>query len=115
MIASVRELQALESEYPALITPDSPTQRVGAEPVAAFGTVQHQLPMLSLDNAFSEEELRDFHRRVADRLEIETDAKLSYAAEPKLDGAAVSLLYEDGQARSGCDPRRRNERRKYHA
>jgi DNA ligase (NAD+) len=97
-----RELQALESEYPELITPDSPTQRVGAEPVSAFGTVQHQLPMLSLDNAFSEEELRDFHRRVADRLEIEVDAKLSYAAEPKLDGAAVSLLYQDGNLVQGA-------------
>jgi len=97
-----RELQSLESEYPELITPDSPTQRVGAEPVSAFGTVQHQLPMLSLDNAFSEDELRDFHRRVADRLEIEIDAKLSYAAEPKLDGAAVSLLYQDGKLVQGA-------------
>jgi DNA ligase (NAD+) len=98
----VRELEALEEKYPELITPDSPTQRVGAEPVSAFGTVAHELPMLSLDNAFSEEELRDFHRRVTQRLDIDIDAPLSYAAEPKLDGAAVSLLYEDGELVRGA-------------
>ncbi len=92
----VRELQKLESDYPDLVTSDSPTQRVGAEPIKAFGSVEHRLPMLSLDNAFSEDELREFHRRVTDRLEIELDADLDYSAEPKLDGAAVSLLYEDG-------------------
>ncbi len=98
----MRDLQALESEYPDLVTMDSPTQRVGAEPVKAFGTIAHQLPMLSLDNAFSEEELRDFHRRVADRLGVNLDADLSYAAEPKLDGAAVSLLYEGGKLVRGA-------------
>lgn len=92
----VRELQKLESDYPELVSADSPTQRVGAEPIKAFGTVEHQLPMLSLDNAFSEDELREFHRRATDRLEIDPDADLEYSAEPKLDGAAVSLLYEDG-------------------
>jgi DNA ligase (NAD+) len=93
----VQELQALEAEHPHLITPDSPTQRVGAEPVAAFGTVKHRLPMLSLENAFSEQELLDFDRRIRDKLEIgETGPPVSYAAEPKLDGAAVSLLYERG-------------------
>ena len=98
----MRELQSLEAEYPDLITTDSPTQRVGAEPVKAFGTITHQLPMLSLDNAFSEEELRDFHRRVSERLELETSEDFSYAAEPKLDGAAVSLLYEDGKLVRGA-------------
>jgi len=98
----VRELQSIEAEHPDLITPDSPTQRVGAEPVSAFGTVQHELPMLSLDNAFSEEELRDFHRRVTERLELTPDDSISYAAEPKLDGAAVSLLYENGQLVQGA-------------
>jgi DNA ligase (NAD+) len=99
----VRQLQALEQENPELVTPDSPTQRVGDEPVDAFGTVQHRLPMLSLDNAFSEDELRDFHRRVVDRLERENVGDdLSYAAEPKLDGAAVSLLYVDGQLQRGA-------------
>ena len=92
----VRELQSLEDEHPELITPDSPTQRVGAEPETAFGTVQHSIPMLSLDNAFSEQELRDFHRRLTDRLEHDESEGLQYATEPKLDGAAVSLLYEDG-------------------
>lgn len=89
----LRELQALEAQYPEAITPDSPTQRVGAEPLKAFGTVRHELPMLSLDNAFSDEELADFDRRVRERLEAE---QVEYAAEPKLDGLAVSLLYEKG-------------------
>jgi DNA ligase (NAD+) len=92
----VRQLQGLEHEHPELITPDSPTQRVGDTPISAFGTVEHRLPMLSLDNAFSEEELRDFHRRVIDRLGQDDADDLEYAAEPKLDGAAVSLLYVDG-------------------
>jgi DNA ligase (NAD+) len=92
----VRALQALEAEHPDLVTPDSPTQRVGDQPIAAFGTVEHRLPMLSLDNAFSEDELRDFNRRVLDRLDIDGGDSLDYAAEPKLDGAAVSLLYVDG-------------------
>ena len=94
----MRELQALEAEFPALVSPDSPTQRVGDTPVASFGTVQHLLPMLSLGNAFSEDELQDFHRRVIERLDLSDDGdSLQYAAEPKLDGAAVSLLYEDGR------------------
>ncbi|MDH3373390.1 MAG: NAD-dependent DNA ligase LigA [Gammaproteobacteria bacterium] len=94
----MRQLQALEKANPDLITDDSPTQRVGDKPIAAFGTVKHQVPMLSLENAFSAEELRDFHRRVAERLELEDAAdSLLYAAEPKLDGAAVSLLYEAGR------------------
>ncbi len=98
----VRELQEYESRHPELITADSPTQRVGAEPISVFGTVAHQLPMLSLDNAFSEDELRDFHRRVTDRLDLDPDAGLSYAAEPKLDGAAVSLLYTNGRLVRGA-------------
>ena len=93
----MRELQRLEAEHPELISIDSPTQRVGAEPSDALQTVRHRIPMLSLDNVFSEDELREFHRRVAEKLEFEDGAAdLQYAAEPKLDGAAVSLLYEDG-------------------
>ncbi len=92
----MQELQALEAKHPELVTPDSPTQRVGAAPIAAFGTVTHERPMLSLDNAFTEQAVRDFHRRVTERLELEEDADLGYSAEPKLDGAAVSLLYERG-------------------
>lgn len=98
----VRELQDLEKKYPELITADSPTQRVGAEPVEAFGTVTHLIPMLSLDNAFTPDELNEFHRRVTERLELEVDADLQYAAEPKLDGAAISLLYENGQLVRGA-------------
>ena len=92
----MRQLQALEKENPSLVTSDSPTQRVGDEPASAFGSVAHRVPMLSLDNAFSMDELREFHRRVTSRLEMDIDATLQYAAEPKLDGAAVSLLYEKG-------------------
>lgn len=92
----VRELEGLEARYPELITPDSPTQRVGAEPIAAFGTVEHRMPMLSLNNAFSEDELRNFHHRVADKLELPDDADIDYVAEPKMDGAAVSLMFENG-------------------
>ena len=97
----MRELQSLEQEHPELITDDSPTQRVGDAPVSAFGTIQHELPMLSLDNAFSEAELRDFDRRVRDRLERE-DSQVAYSAEPKLDGAAVSLLFENGVLKRGA-------------
>jgi DNA ligase (NAD+) len=99
----VRELERLEAEHPELITPDSPTQRVGIEPTSAFKTVQHRVPMLSLENVFSEEALRDFHRRVTEKLELEEGADdLRYSAEPKLDGAAVSLLYEHGILVSGA-------------
>ncbi len=89
----LRELQSLETEHPQLVTIDSPTQRVGAEPVSAFGEVQHEVPMLSLDNAFDNDELAEFDRRAREKLEVDI---LEYTAEPKLDGLAVSLLYEDG-------------------
>ncbi|MGH8659302.1 MAG: NAD-dependent DNA ligase LigA [Gammaproteobacteria bacterium] len=89
----MRELQWLESRYPQLITKDSPTQRVGAKPIAAFGEVRHEVPMLSLANAFEEKEVSDFDRRVRERLGAE---RVEYAAEPKLDGLAISLLYGDG-------------------
>ena len=87
-------LREIESEYPQLITPDSPTQRVGAAPLSAFATVQHEMPMLSLDNAFSDEELINFNRRIQERLK-HTD-HIEFACEVKLDGIAVSLLYRDG-------------------
>ncbi len=92
----MRQLQDIESDYPELISSDSPTQRVGDAPISAFATVQHAMPMLSLGNAFSEQELRDFNSRLLARLDLEADATLVYSAEPKLDGAAVSLMYEDG-------------------
>ena len=98
----MRELQSLEQENPELVTPDSPTQRVGDAPISAFGTVQHQLPMLSLSNAISEDELQKFHRRVVERLGLEDADHLQYSAEPKLDGAAVSLMYENGKLTRGA-------------
>jgi len=90
----LRELGDLEREYPALVTPDSPTQRVGGAPIGAFAQVRHRVPMLSLDNAFSRDEVVAFDRRVRERLETERD--LQYACEPKLDGLAVSLTYRNG-------------------
>lgn len=90
-----RELQALEAEYPDIQTPDSPTQRVGAAPLPAFEQVVHAVPMLSLANAFSRDELNEFDRRVRERLE-RADAPVMYVAEPKLDGLAISLRYENG-------------------
>ena len=89
----LRELQALEEAHPQLISADSPTQRIGAEPLSAFGNVRHEVPMLSLDNAFDDDELSEFDRRVRERLDLD---QVEYTAEPKLDGLAVSLLYEDG-------------------
>ncbi len=88
------ELLSLEKKYPELVTPSSPTQRVGAAPLSEFSQIQHQVPMLSLANAFSEKELAEFDRRVRDGVK---KAQVSYAAEPKLDGLAISLLYRDGE------------------
>ncbi|WP_428634206.1 NAD-dependent DNA ligase LigA [Sedimenticola sp.] len=90
----LRELQTLEQQYPVLVTPESPTQRVGAQPLDGFGEVQHRIPMLSLDNAFTDEEMREFDRRVKERLGATGD--VVYTAEPKLDGLAISLRYEAG-------------------
>lgn len=89
-----RELQALEASHPELVTDDSPTRRVGANAETSFEEVVHRIPMLSLDNAFSDEELQDFDRRIRDRLK--TDDQIEYVCEPKLDGLAVSLHYESG-------------------
>ena len=88
------ELKQLESEFPSAIIPESPTQRVGGVPLRGFGEIRHELPMLSLDNAFSEEDLFDFDRRVRERLG--TSEAVVYNCEPKLDGLAISLLYEQG-------------------
>jgi DNA ligase (NAD+) len=88
------ELRRLESEYPELVVPDSPTQRVGGAPIAAFAQVRHRVPMLSLDNAFEREDVIAFDRKVRERLE--TEREIEYACEPKLDGLAVSLTYRRG-------------------
>jgi DNA ligase (NAD+) len=90
----LRRLQELEATYPELIRPDSPTQRVGAAPLETFGTVLHSLPMLSLDNAFSPAEVRDFDGRV--RRQLGQTTPIVYVAEPKVDGLAVELVYEHG-------------------
>ena len=89
----LRELEALEAAHPALVTADSPTQRVGNAPAGKFAEVRHAIPMLSLGNAFSDEEVQDFVRRIADRLKRPA---LRFSAEPKLDGLAISLRYEGG-------------------
>ena len=88
------QLQQLETQYPELVTADSPTQRVGGAPLDKFGQVQHQVPMLSLDNAFADADFVAFCQRMADRLDQQAD--FSFCAEPKLDGLAVSLRYEAG-------------------
>jgi DNA ligase (NAD+) len=91
----LRELQELEAAYPDLLTPDSPTLRVGASPIKAFAEVAHSLPMLSLNNAFSEAEVAAFDRRVREGLGRE-GVEIEYAVEPKFDGLAVALHYRDG-------------------
>lgn len=91
----LNELKALEADNPDLITPDSPTQRVGATPVSELQEVAHTTPMLSLDNAFTDEDLISFDRRVRERLE--DVQQIEYVAEPKLDGLAVSFRYEGGK------------------
>jgi DNA ligase (NAD+) len=88
------ELKKLEQEHPELITSDSPTQRVGAAPLKEFSEVKHDVPMLSLENAFSDEEVAAFYQRVQDRLHTEND--IEFVCEPKLDGLAISLRYEKG-------------------
>lgn len=90
----MQELKAIEQAHPEWITSDSPSQRVGGTPLDAFDQVQHRVPMLSLDNAFSEEDMRDFERRVKDRLK--TADNIAFAAEPKLDGLAINIRYEHG-------------------
>jgi DNA ligase (NAD+) len=90
----LNKLRELEERFPELVTPDSPTQRVGARPLEAFKEVKHSVPMLSLSNAFGEEEIRDFDTRV--KKFLGTEKSLQYMAEPKLDGVAVELVYENG-------------------
>jgi len=94
-----RKLQELEASHKELATPDSPTQRVGAAPVPAFGTVKHRVPMLSVNNAFSEEEVAAFDRRVREALDA---GAIEYACEPKFDGLAISLAYQRGAFMQGA-------------
>jgi len=98
----MQRLRTIEAEYPELVSPGSPTQRVGATPSNAFATVNHRIPMLSLDNAFEDQDLLDFDRRIKDRLkrtelaDANTSVEITYCCEPKLDGIAISLTYENG-------------------
>ena len=90
----MRELLDIEAQHPDLVTVDSPSQRVGGKPLSEFSEVQHEVPMLSLDNAFDDSELESFHKRAQDR--VGNQSVKQYCCEPKLDGLAVSLLYENG-------------------
>src|SRR5258708_2301269 len=92
--ARMRQLQQLEAEHPTLITPDSPTQRVGGKPREGFVKTRHSSPMLSLDNTYSEEELRAWERRVH---ELSGRKDVDYVCELKLDGMSLALIYEDGR------------------
>src|SRR6056297_1985911 len=87
----LKKLEKLEDEHPELITPDSPTQRVGGEPLDEFQTVEHKIPMLSLANTYNEQELIDFDERVQKNV-----GKVKYVVEPKIDGAGIALFYENG-------------------
>jgi DNA ligase (NAD+) len=95
----MQELKKLEAEHPDLITPDSPTQRVGGEPIGNFQTVEHKVPMLSIDNTYEAGELREFDRRIHNLL---GNQKVNYVVEPKIDGVAVSLTYEKGKFTVGA-------------
>ena len=92
--ALMSELQALEARHPALVDADSPTQRVGGQPAREFREVVHAVPMLSLENAFTDQQILDFDRRARERLDVE---HVAYSAEPKIDGLAVTLRYEQGR------------------
>jgi DNA ligase (NAD+) len=100
--ALFREVEALERAHPDLITPTSPTQRVGARPATQFGTVQHHVPMLSLNNAMNAEELREFDQRVKRGLGLPPEADVPYTCELKIDGLAISLVYQEGLLVTGA-------------
>jgi DNA ligase (NAD+) len=87
-------LKSLESEHPSLVTDDSPTQRVGAAPLKTFAQVEHHIPMLSLENAFDDDDIKAFNQRIQDKLK--TEHEIEFCSEPKLDGLAISIRYEDG-------------------
>src|SRR5919201_6690632 len=89
-----KELVDLEAKFPEFVTPNSPTQRVGGKPLQAFAQIQHRVPMLSLDNTYSEEEVTNFYKRITRLL---PDEKIPVVVEPKVDGVAVSVMYENGR------------------
>ncbi len=100
--ALFERLQELEDQHPELITPDSPTQRVGAEPAPEFEPVRHEVPMLSLNKVTSREEFMAFHKRVCDGLGLDINTAVRYSCEPKLDGLAISVRFEDGTLTLGA-------------
>ena len=108
----MHQLKDLEMENPSLITPDSPTQRVGGKPREGFVKVRHSSPMLSLDNTYSEDELRAWERRVH---ELTGRSDVDYVCELKLDGMSLALTYEGGQLAPRRHPRRRHHWRRRHA
>ncbi|HLE81022.1 MAG TPA: NAD-dependent DNA ligase LigA, partial [Dehalococcoidia bacterium] len=95
----MRELQSLEARFPELVTPESPTQRVGAPPLEAFEVVDHPVPLLSLGNAFGQQELLAWHRRVTNLLD---GRSFDMACELKMDGLAIALVYEEGRLATGA-------------
>ncbi|HMV59929.1 MAG TPA: NAD-dependent DNA ligase LigA, partial [Agitococcus sp.] len=95
-----RQLLQLEKDYPQLQSSDSPTQKVGGEALSAFNSIEHRIPMLSLGNVFNQDELNDFERKIKERLETSRD--IEYCAELKLDGLAISLIYENGLFKQGA-------------
>ncbi|MBW2427466.1 MAG: NAD-dependent DNA ligase LigA, partial [Deltaproteobacteria bacterium] len=94
----MQELIRLEKAHPQLASADSPSARVGAPPLARFDTITHSIAMLSLDNAFNDDDILEFDRRV--KRSLKTDLEISYTAEPKMDGIAVELVYENGKLSS---------------
>ncbi|MDF1722492.1 MAG: NAD-dependent DNA ligase LigA [Minwuia sp.] len=100
--AEFQELQALEAQHPELLTPDSPTQRIGAAPATGFAKVRHAKPMLSLGNAFSEEDVAEFLKRIRRFLSLDEAAELAICAEPKIDGLSANLRYENGHLVQGA-------------
>ena len=96
----LEELKKLEAAHPNLVTPDSPTQRVGGQPIEGFATVTHRVPMLSIDNTYNADDLREFDKRV--RKGLARGEPVTYVVEPKIDGVAISLTYEGGRLTVGA-------------
>src|SRR2546427_12141580 len=95
-----KELVDLETQFPDLVTPDSPTQRVGGKPLEAFAQIQHLSPMLSLDNTYSEQDVANFYKRITRLL---PDERIPMVIEPKVDGVAVSVMYEKGRVKQAAN------------
>lgn len=97
-----QRLEAIETQFPELVTPDSPTQKVGAAPAEGFGKLRHSKPMLSLDNAFSEADVREWDARIREYLKLSADDELAYVCEPKIDGLSFAARYENGKLVQGA-------------